>query len=134
MFCFRPNSLFALYCPVADIIRRYNLDYHIYADDTQLHVSFEADSDVDLVKARIENCIAEIRRWMLFNRLKINDDKTISVLMHSKFRTCPSLRDSIKVGNDLIPFPGSATNLGVIMVEIRMIIMLRKFASPHSFI
>ena len=37
--------------------------------------------------------------------------------MHSKFRPCPSLRDSIKVGNDLIPFSGSATNLGVIMDE-----------------
>ena len=110
--------LYLLYtAPVADIIRRYDLDYHIYADDTQLYVSFEADSDVDLVKARIENCIAEIRRWMLFNGLKINDDKTISVLMHSKFRPCPSLRDSIKVGNDLIPFSGSATNLGVIMDE-----------------
>jgi hypothetical protein len=101
--------------PVADIIRRYDLDYHIYADETQLYVPFEADSDVDLVKARIENCMAEIRRWMLFNGLQINDDKTISVLMHSTFRPCPSLRDSIKVGSDLIPFSGSATKLGVIM-------------------
>ena len=39
------------------------LIYHIYADDTQLYVSFEEDGDVDLVKTRIENCIAEIRRW-----------------------------------------------------------------------
>jgi hypothetical protein len=57
--------LYLLYtAPVADIIRRYDLNYHIYIDDTQLYVSFEADSDVDLVKARIENCIAEIRRWI----------------------------------------------------------------------
>ena len=96
--------------------------------------SFEADSDLDLVKARIENCIAEIRRWMLFKGLKINDDKTISVLMHSKFRPFPSL-DSIKVGNDLIPFSGSATNLGVIMMRHSpTMIMIRKLANPHSFI
>ena len=109
--------LYLLYtAPIADIIKRYDLNYHIYADDTQLYVSFEADSDVDLVKTRIENCIAEIRRWMPHNGLKINDDKTISVLMHSKSRPRPSL-DQIKVGNDLIPFSCSATNLGVIMDE-----------------
>ena len=109
--------LYLLYtAPVADIIKRYDLDYHIYADDTQLYVSFEADGDVDLVKTRIENCIAEIRRWMLFNGLKINDDKTTSILMHSKFRPRPSF-EQIKVGNDLIPFSPSAPNLGVIMDE-----------------
>ena len=35
---------------VADIIKRYDLDYHIYADDTQLYVSFEVDGDVGLAK------------------------------------------------------------------------------------
>ena len=79
-------------------------------------MSFDADGDVDLVKTRIENCIAEIRRSMLFNGLKINDDKTISILMHSKFRPCPSF-EQIKVGNDRIPFSPSASNLGVIMDE-----------------
>ena len=109
--------LYLLYtAPVADIIKRYDLDYHIYADDTQLYVSFEADGDVDLVKTRIENCIAEIRRWMLFNGLKINDDKTTSILMHSKFRPRPSF-EQIKVGNDLIPFSPSAPDLGVVMDE-----------------
>ena len=103
--------LYLLYtAPVADIIKRYDLDYHIYADDTQLYVSFEADDDVDLVKTRIENCIAEIRRWVRFNGLKINDDKTTSILMHSKFRSRPSF-EQIKVGNDLIPFSPSASNL-----------------------
>ena len=46
----------------------------------------------------------------------------------------PSL-DSIKVGNDLIPFSGSATNLGVIMMRHSpTMIMIRKFASPYYFI
>ena len=53
---------------------------------------------------------------MLFNGLKINDDKTTSILMHSKFRPRP-LFEQIKVGNDLIPFSPSAPDLGVIMDE-----------------
>ena len=55
--------LYLLYTAlVADIIKRFDLDYHIYANDIQLYVSFEADGDTELVKTRIENCIAEIRR------------------------------------------------------------------------
>ena len=100
--------------PVADIIKRFDLVYHIYADDTQLYVSFEADGGTELMKARIENWIAEIRRWMIFNGLKFNDDKTTSILMHSKFRPRPSF-EQIKVRDNLIPFSRSASNLGVIM-------------------
>ena len=38
--------LYVLYTsPVADIIKRHNLTYHLYADDTQLYVSFKLGSD-----------------------------------------------------------------------------------------
>jgi hypothetical protein len=89
--------------PIADIIKRHHLKYHIFADDTQLYVSFEADSHAGSAKTRIENCIADIRQWMLFNGLKLNEDKTLSVVVHSKF--CPRpLLDQIKVGDELIPY------------------------------
>ena len=89
--------------PIADIIKRHHLKYHIFADDTQLYVSFEADSHAGSAKTRIENCIADIRQWMLFNGLKLNEDKTRLVVMHSKFRPRPLL-DRIKVGDELIPY------------------------------
>lgn len=79
-------------------------------------VSFGADGDTKLVKTRSENCIAEIRRWMIFNPLKINDDKMISILMHSKFCPRPSFGQT-KVGNDVIPFSTSASSLSVVMDE-----------------
>ena len=109
--------LYLLYtAPIADIIKRHNFNYHIYADDTQLYISFEADCNLDSVKSRIENCISDIYRWMILNGLKLNQDKTIFSLIHSKFRPRPQL-DHIQVGNELIPFSTSATNLGVIFDE-----------------
>ena len=93
-----PGSYLVYTAPIADIIKRHNFNYHIYADDTQLHISFEAARNLDSVKSRIENCIFDIYRWMILNGLKRNQDKTIFPLIHSKFRPRPLL-DHIQFGN-----------------------------------
>ena len=53
-------------------------DAHAYADDTQLYISFRADSRIDQETAvrTVEMCIEDIKRWMLTNRLKLNEAKT----------------------------------------------------------
>ena len=63
--------------PVADIIKSHDLQYHFYADDTQLYITFKTDSadDACLAKSRVEHCVQEIDRWMISNKLKLNDDK-----------------------------------------------------------
>ena len=46
--------LYLLYTvPLAEIIRSHGLDYHFYADDIQLKISFE-DCDVDVARLRVE--------------------------------------------------------------------------------
>ena len=59
--------------PVRDIILKYNLNYHIYADDITFKSSQEpADSCI----TTLEKCIQEIRSWMSRNFFKLNDEKT----------------------------------------------------------
>ena len=63
--------------PVGDIIRKHNMLFEIYADDTQLYVSFVIQDSSDLVNAisKIELCVSEIKDWMTRNLLKLNAEK-----------------------------------------------------------
>ena len=109
--------LYVLYTsPVADIIKRHNLMYHLYADDTQLYVSFKLGSDdlLSSVKSRIKICVQEINNWMILNGLKLNEEKTELLLLSSRYRPSPSL-EFVRVGGETIQPSSSVRNLGVIL-------------------
>ena len=78
--------LFCIYTlPLGDIIRKHNLNLHIYADDTQVYCSFnvkDEDSASSLL-ARLSKCVSEIRNWMSASKLKMNDEKTEFIIMSS---------------------------------------------------
>ena len=108
--------LYPLYTsPLADIIKRYNLEYHFYADDTQLYVVFKTDCLDKMVecKTTIEQCVRDIDNWMVINKLKLNQDKPEDVLISSRYRPRPPL-DSLQIGNVTVVPSSSARNLGVI--------------------
>ena len=53
-------TLYTLYTtPLATIIRKYNLNYHMYADDTKLNLAIEPSNISDLVFS-IEKCIDDV--------------------------------------------------------------------------
>ena len=47
----------------------------LYADDTQLYVSFKPDEIQDYVH-KIQCCMTDIKKWANANSLKLNDSKT----------------------------------------------------------
>ena len=104
--------LYTLYTtPLGNIIKNHNLNYHMYADDTQLYLSIEPTNLSDLIHS-FEKCIHDVKNWMLHNRLKLNDEKTEIIVCNPK--KFPVLIDEITVGQDKVKFSKSAKNLGVI--------------------
>ena len=114
--CVLGRILYLLYtAPLADLFRHHNLQFHLYADDTQLYVSFSTNNDLELTEAveRIELCLTDLNKWMSINKLKSNKEKTEFVFIHSKFRLQHCL-PSICFGQDTVHPSQTARNIGVI--------------------
>ena len=67
--------LFNLYMlPLGDVIRRHDVGFHSYADNTQLYIAVSPD-DLEPVNILLK-CISDIKTLMAENFLQLNQDKT----------------------------------------------------------
>ena len=109
--------LYTMYtCPISEIADRHGVKIHMYADDTQLYLCFKvsAPEEIPHVLSKMEACIADIRRWMLVNKLMINDQKTEFLVIVSPRQEGKFSIPGIRIGGCLIQPTVQARNLGVI--------------------
>ena len=108
--------LFTIYTiPIDAIAWLYNVEIHIYADDTQLYVFFKMKDPISQQKAlcTLQSCIAEIR--VVTNKLHLNDDKTEFLTICAPWLRAGVTVSSLTVGSSQIAASFASGNLGVIM-------------------
>ena len=105
---------FCLYMlPLSAILRFHKSGYHVY-DDTKIYVSFKCD-DPSQALDKTNVCISDIRRWMILNKLKINDAKTEFIVFRSPMLKHDLSDLSVNVGGNLIKPSVKVRDLGVIL-------------------
>lgn len=56
--------------PLTNIFKKCNINYHLYADDSQLYSYCEITDLSDLISAA-ENCLKEVKEWRDINKLSL---------------------------------------------------------------
>ena len=98
--------------PLGELIRKYGLEYHLYADDIKIYVSFPpgGDEQPDALNC-LHSCLEEIVKWSRSNLLKLSDQKTDVVVFGTKHKL-PLMR--ITIGGSTMSSSSQVRNLGVI--------------------
>ena len=95
-------------------MRYHHVKFHLYADDTQMYLTFESSPDSsELVKVMMEACVRDIIAWMTANMLKMNKDKTEFLVLNGHHRPLPPLT-TISVRDEEINRSTKARNIGEI--------------------
>ena len=107
--------LFTIYASkLFEVIKSYLPQSHVQADDTQLYLSFIADSACsqnDAVEA-MEQCIQAIRSRMIKDKLRMNDNKTEFMIIGTKKQLAKVNIDDLSVGESIIAPVITVRNLG----------------------
>ena len=100
--------------PIAELCRRHGVSVHLYADDTQIYLSYDIrdSAKADEAVHQIEKCLMDIKKWMTDNKLKLNDDKSELLVCSSAYDKRRRGIDSVTIADTQIPTSEHARNIG----------------------
>ena len=105
--------LFSLYMlPLGNTIRNHSINFHCYADDTQLYLSIKPDETNQLTK--LQACLKDIKSWMTYNFLMLNSDKTEVLVIGPKNLRNSLSRDLVTLEGITLASSSTVKSLGVV--------------------
>ncbi len=94
------------------LVIKYGINFHFYADDTQLYISTRPDETSKLSK--LMKCVTNFKDWITNNFLLLNSDKTEILLIGPKNSTQNLLDHNLQLNG--CPVPSSTVkNLGAVL-------------------
>jgi hypothetical protein len=106
--------LFSLYTtPLSYLIATSQVSYHLYADDTQLYISFESSHATNSLLT-LSSVLDSVHSWLTSNRLSVNPSKTEYLIIGTPQQRSKLMSSDITFRGTIISPSQSTRNLGVI--------------------
>jgi hypothetical protein len=105
--------LFSLYTsPLSLLLKNTPVSFHLYADDTQLYISFSS-SDSTSNLAILSSTLDSVHAWLTANRLSVNPSKTEYLLVGTNQQRSKLISSSLLFQGNILTPSSTVQNLGV---------------------